>query len=345
MSIEKSKNKIKYPFTAIPNFILSAYFKNELSEAEFKLIALFLSNKPGFKYSKNYFRNYFSPKTTLKYIPILIENKFLLREEIPIDRFRFRVKYSVRPINDWIYNPDNQKNNNDKDDQNLNSPVESTSSNDDFWSGYFDSETSKRGVPKGTSYRNDPLILDHNDRRSTQKTVGSERLGVPKGTKEGYPREPYNKTALTRLPKDVTKGGRDFREPLVDNSFPSKVTDKPFPPYKGNGISKTYLTGKVQQIYRFIARNAALTLITDLLQQFPPETINAAINVALTNSESKFFREYRPSHFQNWVTECENQRETHEIDKLNAGNNMSAIIPLPGKNNATRIAKTIEVNK
>lgn len=348
MNIEKSKNKIKYQFTAIPNFILSAYLKNELPEAEFKLIALFLSNKPGFKYSKNYFRNYFSPKTTLKYIPILIENKFLLREEIPIDRFRFRVKYSVRPINDWIYNPDNKKTNPDGDaenDQNLNTPGESASIDDDFWGGFFDSETSKREVPKGTPIRNDPLNLDHNNRRSAQKQVGSERLGVPKETKEGYPREPYNKIVLTRLPKDETKGGRDLREPLVDNSFSDRDTGKPCPPYKGKVISKTYLAGRVQQIYRFIARNAALTLITDLLQRFPPDTINAAINVALANSESKFFREYRPSHFKNWITECENQRQTHVIDKLNAENDMSAITLLSEKNNVTAITKTNRVIK
>lgn len=352
MNIEKSKNKIKYQFTAIPNFILSAYLKNELPEAEFKLIALFLSNKPDFQYSRDYLRSMFSPKTLIKYIPILIKNNFILRQEIAVDKYNFKVKYSVCPIDDWSYNPKN-KTSVKGDEIKCGDFV---SNDDDFWSGLFESESKDDHNDKW--FPEEPLITgegfprepphgknDHNDRRSTQKQVGSERLEVPLGTKRGFPWEPYNKTVLTRLPKDETKGGRDQREPPVDNSFPDRDTGKPCPPYKGKGISKTYLAGRVQQIYRFIARNAALTLITDLMHRFPPETINAAINVALVNSESKFFREYRPSHFKNWITECENQRQTYEIDKLNAENDMSAITLLSEKNNVTAITKTNRVIK
>lgn len=334
MSIEKSTGKIKYPFTAIPNFILAQFFNNELPEAEFKLIALFLSNKPGFKYSQAYLRSYFSPKTLLKYIPILIEKKFLIRTEAPMPGKRYRVNYSVRPTSDWDYQPKTPEKPEPIFEEN---PSEVQNG---IW---FPEEP----LPASDRFPSEPVSPenDHNGRRSGENEGGSERYMVPLGRFDGFPWEPSNKIVLTRLPKDVTKGGRDFREPPVDNSFPDRDTGKPCPPYKGKVISKTYLAGRVQQIYRFIARNAALTLITDLLQRFPPDTINAAINVALANSESKFFREYRPAHFQNWVTECENQRQTHEIDKLNAENDMSAITLLSEKNNVTAITKTNRVIK
>lgn len=322
MSIEKSRHKIKYPFTAIPNFILAQFFNNELPEAEFKLIALFLSNKPGFKYSQAYLRSYFSPKTLLKYIPILIEKKFLIRTEAPMPGKRYRVNYSVRPVSDWAYQP--------KTPEKPEPIFEETPSEvqNGIW---FPGEP----LPACDELPSEPVSPenDHNGRRSGENEGGSERYMVPLGRFDGFPWEPSNKTVLTRFLENDIKVGAFSGENLVDNSSPVAVSPLAHRPLIGKGFSKTYLRGKIQQIYRFISRDASHALVDDLARHYPSDVISAAIDVAMVNAESKFFREYRPAHFQNWMTECENQSKNRQIESLMADSPLGDnVTPLHKKN-------------
>lgn len=103
MDSKKSKKKSNVNFTAIPNCIIEGVIAGDISLIEFKMISLFLYNKPGFNYSSNYLRNHFHPANLIKYIKILIENNFLIRDEVHIDRYRTRVNYSVRPVEEWTY--------------------------------------------------------------------------------------------------------------------------------------------------------------------------------------------------------------------------------------------------
>lgn len=336
MNDNNTRQKIKYPFTPIPNFIIEARLKKAISSAEYELICLFLMQKPGFNFSRGYMRSIFSPATLIKYVPILIKNNFLLRQEVPITKHRYRVVYRVRPVDDWAYNPKNFA------PQMADSGTKRGSVNpadDAYWESIFQDEApeDQNGIwftnephPPNERFTSEPQPpkKDHNGRTSGQNGAGSERLMVHSFAKERFTSEPSNKTVLTRLPKDENKVGTFQKGTPVDNFLPDRATAKPCPPYKGKGISKTYLTGKVQQIYRFIAKGAAQALITDLLKRFPPAVVNEAVKVGLLNSEQKFFREYRPSHFNSWLTECEKQARALEISKLEAEIPMADILPM-----------------
>jgi len=103
MDSKKTEKKSNVNFTKIPNCIVEGLIAGDITLIEYKMISLFLYNKPGFKYSKDYLRKYFHPANLIKYIKILIENNFLTRDEVHIDRYRTRVNYTVRPVEDWAY--------------------------------------------------------------------------------------------------------------------------------------------------------------------------------------------------------------------------------------------------
>lgn len=103
MDSKKTPKKSNVNFTKIPNCIVEGLIAGDISPIEFKMITLFLYNKPGFNYSRKYLRNQFTSEALQKYLPILIKNNFLTRDEVHIDRYRTRVNYTVRPVEEWTY--------------------------------------------------------------------------------------------------------------------------------------------------------------------------------------------------------------------------------------------------
>lgn len=321
MDSKKSKKKSNVNFTKIPNCIIESLLAGEVSKLEFKLISLFLYNKNDFKYSCNYLRKYFHPSTLNKLINILIENNFLIRDEVHIDRYRTRVNYSVRPVEEWTYFK------------------QSMIKKESEAEGGQREKMSRKKAPskskKMSSILNKKIGSKVNPIMSDSTTFKSVRLN--KTTQYN------NLLCLNKL--------KAYNKPPLKQEQPKPDTKKPTSRQRRSGVvvervySRNFLSGKIQSLYLYPATRAIDSLVTELRERFSDRDIKRAAEMAEASRDGriKFYERFQCGHTKLWFEECLKHEERRLMLMESPGFRLEDIFHDTDKEIQLRLIKTDEI--
>lgn len=89
-------------FDMVPRCLTRAYFEGSFPEAKYKLLRIMMSHGEYFRVKRKYLEGIFAKKSLGKYLPELISEGYLDKEELPLGSGGYENVYHVRPITDWL---------------------------------------------------------------------------------------------------------------------------------------------------------------------------------------------------------------------------------------------------
>ena len=89
-------------FDMVPRCLSRAYFEGQFPEAKYKLLRIMMSHGEYFRVKRKYLEGIFAKKSLCKYLPELISEGYLEREELVLKSGGYENVYHVRSISDWL---------------------------------------------------------------------------------------------------------------------------------------------------------------------------------------------------------------------------------------------------